>query len=466
MLSSASVSDLAVVVQAMLDQQRRHHERLAQLEEALASRLAQNPDSADENSPASSPPPAASDSADTVEVSPLPTPPVIGWPKRQLPPGTSTTTVDRAAPTGTKPPPPASPKAASSPPPQAMIRSTTPATYNETPTATDQRWATHHPSPESPAFPSPSSATEDRKPAQGPETRDGPPREWDDRLAASEARRRLAEEKLRDAEVRLQEAQQRLAALQAQLRQAQRLETLGRLVAGIAHDFNNVLTTVTGHAELLKDRLPPSDAFSRDALEQILDGTRSAASLTRRLLHLASPGSTTSSGELAQEVNLNELLRRMERFLRRLLGEAITLSLQPAGALDDIRADPLDVERAIVNLAVNARDAIGERGGTIVIRTANTVVPADRPGWPAERPPGPYVTLTVSDDGCGMTEEVKAQVGQPFFTTKPAGQGYGLGLTSVREAMDRAGGHLEIESAFGWGTSVRLFWPRHREHQA
>lgn len=256
-------------------------------------------------------------------------------------------------------------------------------------------------------------------------------------------------------ESRLAESEERARQLELKLRQARRLETVGRLVAGVAHDFNNLLTIITGNAELVRDRLPADDPM-RDPADLIVTTALTAAGVSRQLLGLARP----TPGEVVP-VDMNAAVRAVARILRRLVGDRVKLDMLLTASLHPIRIDPGQLDQLLLNLVVNARDAIAD-AGTITVRTAEASVTARRPGWPADRPPGEYVVLTVSDTGCGMTDEVKARIFEEFFTTKGEA-GTGLGLTTVRDIVRAAGGHIEIESAPDWGTTARVYWPRATE---
>ncbi len=266
-------------------------------------------------------------------------------------------------------------------------------------------------------------------------------------FAESERRRVLAEGQLTRREEELRSAEE-------SLRQARKLETVGRLVAGVSHDFNNLLTLICGNAELVREGLPPGDKH-RDAADQVIAAGHSAAGLTRQLLALARPVLADP-----RPVDLNAVVRGIEKMARRLAGDGLTLTVHLAPAVEIVRADPAQVEQVVFNLVANARDAIGAGPGAVVVRTADCFVEPHRPGWPADLPPGGYVALTVSDTGCGMTDEVKARAFDPFFTTKSADKGTGLGLANVRDSVRHFGGHVEVESTVGWGTSVRVYWPK------
>ena len=264
------------------------------------------------------------------------------------------------------------------------------------------------------------------------------PDDFDARLAAAEARAAAAEATTREAD--------------EQLRQARRLETVGRLVAGVAHDFNNLLTVISGSAELVRDLLDPADPL-RDPAELIAATAHTAAGVARQLVAFGKPG-----GANPCPVDASAAVRAVERMLRRLIGEGVVLDVAVAPGLSPVRVDPGQFDQVVLNLVANARDAIAA-AGTVTVRTAETTTAPDRPGWPADLPAGEYVALTVTDTGCGMTEAVRARMFDPYFTTKGE-NGSGIGLATVRDIVRAAGGHVEVESTPGWGTSVRVFWPK------
>ena len=241
-----------------------------------------------------------------------------------------------------------------------------------------------------------------------------------------------------------------------QLRKAQRMEAVGRLAGGVAHDFNNMLTAIIGTAELAMLELHRDHQVRRD-LKEIKQTADRAANLTRQLLAFARQ-QIIAPGIL----NLNDLITNLDKMLHRLIGEDIELVITPAPDIGLIKVDAGQIEQVIVNLAVNARDAM-PAGGTLVVETENfTVVPefaAQHPGLT----PGEYVMLTVSDSGAGMTEEVKARLFEPFFTTKEVGKGTGLGLATCYGIIKQNGGYIAVESEVGRGSTFRLYWPRPQE---
>jgi PAS domain S-box-containing protein len=236
-----------------------------------------------------------------------------------------------------------------------------------------------------------------------------------------------------------------------QLRHAAQMEAVGRLAGGIAHDFNNLLTAISGYADLLLRRTPegPIERYGKE----IKRAADAAAALTRQLLAFS-----RKQVLRPRVVDLNAVLRDEERMLRRLIGEDIELATLFADAPAPVLADPVQLEQVILNLAVNARDAMPE-GGRLAFEIRDEEVGAGREGLPA----GPYVALVVSDTGTGMTNEVRQHVFEPFFTTKPAGQGTGLGLATVYGIVIQSGGAVSVKSTPGAGTTFTILLPRSGE---
>jgi two-component system cell cycle sensor histidine kinase/response regulator CckA len=245
-------------------------------------------------------------------------------------------------------------------------------------------------------------------------------------------------------------------SLEAQLRQAQKMEAVGRLAAGVAHDFNNLLTVILGYSELFLTELPADDP-GREAMEQIHRAGERAASLTRQLLAFG------RKQILAPVVlDFNSLVTEIEKMLARLIGADVELitTLQPG--LGHVKVDPGQVEQIIINLAVNARDAM-PTGGRLTIQTTNTVLSTAQVRQHGELAPGPYALLTVSDTGSGMDEATKARIFEPFFTTKETGKGTGLGLATVFGIVKQSGGFIEVDSTLGSGSSFRIYLPQIHE---
>ncbi len=241
--------------------------------------------------------------------------------------------------------------------------------------------------------------------------------------------------------------------LEEQLRQSQKMEAVGRLAGGIAHDFNNLLTVIAGYSDLLLSRTDGNSALRKD-VEQIKRASERASALTRQLLAFSRKQVLQS-----KVLDLNELVSQMEMMLRRLIGEDVELRTILATRLWSVKADPSQIEQALVNLVVNGRDAM-PKGGVLTIETSNINLGED---FVKEHPsaiPGPHVSLTVTDAGLGMGEEVKAHIFEPFFTTKEKGKGTGLGLSTVYGIVNQSRGHIQVRSEIGTGTTVSIFLPR------
>ncbi|MCS6770450.1 MAG: PAS domain S-box protein [Kiritimatiellae bacterium] len=243
--------------------------------------------------------------------------------------------------------------------------------------------------------------------------------------------------------------------LQEQLRQSQKMEAIGRLAGGIAHDFNNLLTTILGNADLVLRRLGPGVAI-RNEVEQIRDSAQVAANLVHQLL-------TFSRNQIVhpRPVLLNEAVETAAKLLSRLLGKENKVEIQCDARAGWITIDPIQLEQVLMNLAVNARDAM-PGGGTLTISTGQTIVRPGEGGELSELEPGSYAVLTVSDTGIGMTPEVMSRIFEPFFTTKEVGQGTGLGLSIVYGIVKQCGGAITVRSAPNAGTTFTLFFPQSR----
>jgi PAS domain S-box-containing protein len=241
-------------------------------------------------------------------------------------------------------------------------------------------------------------------------------------------------------------------ALEAELRHAHKMEAVGRLAGGVAHDFNNLLTAILGYNELLLHQLQPGDPRREDAVELGRAATR-AADLTQRLLAFG------RRQMLEPRVfALNDLIRGLERLLRRLIGAPVTIEFDLAPNLWRVDADPGQMEQVLINLAMNARDAMPD-GGVLRISTGNETL-SDAQAQKLDLRAGDYVTLVVTDTGIGIGEDVRPHLFEPFFTTKPLGTGTGLGLPTVYGIVQQSGGAVEVESEPGRGTTLRIFLPR------
>ncbi|MFZ0837622.1 MAG: ATP-binding protein, partial [Xanthobacteraceae bacterium] len=239
------------------------------------------------------------------------------------------------------------------------------------------------------------------------------------------------------------------------LRQAQKMEAVGRLTGGIAHDFNNLLTAIIGNTDLALRRFAASDPRVERSMSAAKEAAQRAAALISRLLAF--------SRQQPHEVKLtdvNRLVRDMSELLSSTLGESVTIETVLGAGLWRVALDPNELESALLNLAVNARDAMAN-GGRLTIETSNAYLDEDyvtKEG--AEIPPGQYVLVAVSDTGAGMSREVAEQAFEPFFTTKPKGIGTGLGLSMVYGFAKQSGGHVKIYSEVGQGTTVKMYFPR------
>ena len=241
--------------------------------------------------------------------------------------------------------------------------------------------------------------------------------------------------------------------MEDQLRQSNKMEAIGRLAGGVAHDFNNILTAIMGYNEIMLRQLPHFDPLRREAGE-IEKAAYRAAQLTRQLLAF----SRKQTLQLAI-LSPNQIVSNISRMLHRLLGEDILLQLELAEPIGSISADASQIEQIIINLAVNARDAM-PRGGSLTITTANVTLDEACVRDQIDAKPGDYVRLTVTDNGTGMTDHVKAHLFEPFFTTKEQGRGTGLGLATCYGIVKQSGGHIAVESELGRGTTIHVYFPR------
>jgi signal transduction histidine kinase len=248
---------------------------------------------------------------------------------------------------------------------------------------------------------------------------------------------------------RLEEEKERI---QAQLTQAQKLESIGRLAGGVAHDFNNMLNVIIGHADLVLEDAPENDPVRND-LEEILKAAHRSAGLTRQLLAFARRQTV-----VPKVLDLNSTIDSMLQMLRRLIGEGIALQWKPGASLDPIRIDPAQIDQLVANLVVNARDAISGIG-TIIIQTEQVEVGEEYTVEHPDASAGKYVTLKVTDNGKGMDEETKSKIFEPFFTTKGVGEGTGLGLATVHGIVQQNNGFISVQSEIGQGSAFCIYLP-------
>ncbi len=248
------------------------------------------------------------------------------------------------------------------------------------------------------------------------------------------------------------EAEQTL--LQAQLHQAQKMESVGRLAGGVAHDFNNMLTIILSYTQLVIDRIDPAGTV-HDDLQQVLKAAQRSVDITRQLLAFARKQTVSP-----QVLDLNQTVESMLKMLRRLIGEDIHLTWRPRSGLGPVKIDPSQMDQILANLCVNARDAIAGVG-EVTLETDNVIFDgsycAAHPGYV----PGDFVLLAVSDTGCGMDRQTLDHIFEPFFTTKDLGQGTGLGLATVYGIVKQNDGFINVYSEPGKGTTFRIYLPRH-----
>jgi nitrogen-specific signal transduction histidine kinase/CheY-like chemotaxis protein len=256
--------------------------------------------------------------------------------------------------------------------------------------------------------------------------------------------RDITERKRREAEKRL---------LEQQLQQAQKMEAVGRLAGGIAHDFNNLLMVIQSYTEMLQNSLPVHNGLRKNT-EQILKAAKRAASLTGQMLAFSRKQITSPV-----VLDLNAVVNEMAKMLKRLIGEDIEVRVEPAESLWAISADSDQIGQILMNLCVNARDAMPQ-GGTLTIATGNIIVEEGRIDGHPYVAPGEYVRFSVTDDGTGISKEEQERIFDPFYTTKEVGRGTGLGLAMVYGIVEQSGGYVWVDSELGQGTCFTIYMPR------
>jgi PAS domain S-box-containing protein len=249
------------------------------------------------------------------------------------------------------------------------------------------------------------------------------------------------------------QAEEALSQREEQLQQAQKMEAIGRLAGGIAHDFNNLLTIITGYSQLLLSRLGGGDDAVRGDVEEIKNAAVRAAALTQQLLAFS-----RSQVLMPKVLSLNTIVDTVDAMLQRLIGEDIHLVTALEPTLGHVKADPGQMEQVIMNLVVNARDAM-PRGGRLTIETSNIEITKPYHRGDAALMLGRYAMLAVSDTGCGMDAETQARIFEPFFTTKGQGKGTGLGLSTVYGIIKQSGGYITVYSEQGKGTTFKIYLP-------
>ncbi len=242
--------------------------------------------------------------------------------------------------------------------------------------------------------------------------------------------------------------------LEEQLRQAQKMESIGRLAGGVAHDFNNMLAVILGYTQLVLDRTPADDP-SREDLEEVLHAAEHSVGITRQLLAFARQQPVSP-----EVIDLNTAVDGLLKMLGRLIGEGVRLVWRPGADLWPVSMDPAQFDQMLANLCINARDAVAT-GGTITIETGRVHYGQEDCAHRPDRLPGDFAVLTVRDDGCGMDRVTRERIFEPFFTTKPLGEGTGLGLAMVYGTVRQNRGFIEVESGPGEGTVFRIHLPRH-----
>jgi two-component system, cell cycle sensor histidine kinase and response regulator CckA len=261
---------------------------------------------------------------------------------------------------------------------------------------------------------------------------------------------------LEDSDKKRREAEEALRKSEEQLRQWQRVEAIGRLAGGVAHDFNNLLMTILGCSELLLRDFDPADR-RREEVEEIRRAAQRATSLTHQLLAFG-------RRQVLQPrvLDLNEIVENMNRMLKRMIGEDIQFLTILAAGLWPVKVDPGQIEQVIMNLVVNARDAMPD-GGRLTLETANMNLNEEYAGRHISVKPGPFVMMAVTDTGCGMDAATQSHLFEPFFTTKEKGKGTGLGLSTVYGIIKQSGGNIWAYSELGRGSTFKVYLPRAEE---
>jgi two-component system, cell cycle sensor histidine kinase and response regulator CckA len=242
--------------------------------------------------------------------------------------------------------------------------------------------------------------------------------------------------------------------LQAQYLQAQKMEAVGRLAGGVAHDFNNLLAAIRGNAALALDDLGTENTPVREALEEIRKASKRATEVTRQLLAFS-----RKQVSEPRVVDLNALVNNLDTMLTRLIGEKVILRTETQAALHGIRVDPGQLEQVVVNLVINARDAM-PNGGNLRLATNSVTLGAEFCAPTKRLTPGPHAMISVTDEGVGMTEEVRENIFEPFFTTKAPGQGTGLGLATVFGIVEQNGGSIDVATTPGKGSTFKVYFPQ------
>ena len=278
-----------------------------------------------------------------------------------------------------------------------------------------------------------------------------------DALAESNEQLMAQAAALNNANVQLAESLRERQRLEGHLRQAGKMELMGRLASGVAHDFNNLLTVIQGNVELVRDAIP-APAAEAAYVDEIDQATKHATELTRRLLAFGRKGPSRT-----ERTTLDELLTNERRLLQRVLHSDMRLEVRCSYAGGHVEIDVNQVQQALLNLIVNARDATASAGrgdGTVTIETGQVTVDLTTPSTSPPIGPGTYMTLSVRDEGTGICDDVRSRIFEPFFTTKEEGQGTGLGLAMIYDVMVQSGGGVKVDTVVGCGSTFTLLLPR------